>query len=620
MNGDVIKEFLVSLGFQIEGEGQFADAIGKATILAVGLGTAAVAAAGGIFKMVTAIADDVDALGDLSNRIGVSIEDIEEIGYVAQLSGSSFESAQSSLESFSKTAGDAANGMGRGKKVFDQLGVSVTNSSGKLKNAVVLMQEVGDKIKDMERGKQVAILERLGIDKTMLDALTTDVSELRNEFKALYSATGYDANAAAEKAGALNDSLDKLRYTLTVVGRALAVQFMDRFTESVDSLRKLIMDNLPKIMRVITPVIKIILGIADAFIAIVYRIAQGAGVIIGWVADIIDSLNGWVVAIGAVVVAWKYLNLAFLATPVGMILALAAAIGLLIDDFMTWQEGGESLIPWGKWQNEIELVIDILGALKDIAGQTFQFVFAMIDALISLFTGDLEGAVRKVGMMFETLEDIIRSVFGDTAADVFHGFISIMGTVLSTVLSVFSKVATAVGGAISFIRGIIERNIVTIITVFEAIAPVVQAVFDIIRAIVVGTFEAFAPVVNAVFNGIKETIRGLSSVVQSVFGGIATIVDGVVSKITTMIGWIGKAADAAKSVGSLFEDNSVNQNPALGASPMMAGRFGSNVTINQDTTVQVQGSADPAATGRNVAGQQQAVNGDMVRNLKGAVR
>lgn len=69
------------------------------------------------------------------------------------------------------------------------------------------------------------------------------------------------------------------------------------------------------------------------------------------------------------------LNSAFLMSPIGFITALVLALALLYDDYMTWKEGGKSLIDWSKWEPGIkkakEAIIwlrDKLLAIKDAVG------------------------------------------------------------------------------------------------------------------------------------------------------------------------------------------------------------------------------------------------------------
>ncbi|MHC3068684.1 hypothetical protein FIB12_25115, partial [Klebsiella pneumoniae] len=85
MNGEVIKEFLVGLGFQIDEAGlsKFSSGITNATIAVGAIGTAAVAAAGAITAFVAGVADKFDALGDLADRVNTTVESVMRLGYVA---------------------------------------------------------------------------------------------------------------------------------------------------------------------------------------------------------------------------------------------------------------------------------------------------------------------------------------------------------------------------------------------------------------------------------------------------------------------------------------------------------------------------------------------------------
>jgi len=73
------------------------------------------------------------------------------------------------------------------------------------------------------------------------------------------------------------------------------------------------------------------------------------------------------------------------------LLSLGAAIALLIDDFLTWQEGGESMIDWGKnfggiikWI--IDLVKTMVGALSS-AGSAVSGFFGSVGKMLGFGGG-----------------------------------------------------------------------------------------------------------------------------------------------------------------------------------------------------------------------------------------
>jgi len=499
MNDDVIKEFLVGLGFKIDEEGlnKFNAGIGKATAIAAGIGAAAVTAAAGITKFVSGIADKFDAVGDLADQTNTTADSILRLGYIAELTGSSVQAAESSLFGLNKTAGEAALGIGRGAKIFEDLGLQAKDSNGVLKQTDVLMSEIGDRIKDMARGEQLAVLSKLGIDPTMINALTTDVSGLAAEFDELYRNAGIDANEAAENSNEFNDSMARMKFTMDAIKNAVGLKFMNQLRMGIDALRKFLVENMPKIINAVSPVIDIVLRIAEAFILIAGRIGQVIGVIIGWLVRINDATNGWAGYILAAAAAWKYLNLTFLATPLGMILALAAAIALLVDDFLVWKEGGDSFIDWERWLPGIEAATSAVMAFKDLLSGFFTLIFSSIDVLVSLLTGDFAGAWRAVGAYVEAFIGILKSAWG-------------------------------------IIKGVGEA---------------------------IGNFAGAG--------------------VQTLFGSSST--------------------------------------PALVPSPQaQASVQGTNQSVSQKTEIIVDGSSNPEATARAVAGQQNRVNADMARNMRGA--
>jgi phage-related protein len=502
MNGEVIKEFLVGLGFKIDEAGlsKFSSGITNATIAVGAIGTAAVAAAGAITAFVSGVADKFDAVGDLADRVNTTVESVMRLGYVATLTGSSVEAANSSIENLSRIAGEAALGLGRGAKVFQDLGLSAKDSNGNLKDTSVLMAEIGDKIKDMGRGEQLAVLSKLGIDPTMINALTTDVSGLAAEFDQLYKNAGIDANKAAEQSGEFNDSMDRLKMTFDAIKSAVGLKFMGQVKNGIDTLRKFLVENMPKIINAVTPVINVVLRIAEAFIKIVGRVGSAIGAIIGFLVKVNDATDGWAGYILAAAAAWKFLNLSFLATPIGMILSLAAAIALLVDDFLTWKEGGDSLIDWSAWEPAITSAMAAIGALRDLLASAFTVMFAAVDALIKLLMGDFSGAWNAVG----------------------------------------------------------------------------------------------------------ELVNGVIGIFTSAWDAIKKLGEGIGNFVGAVAGFFG-GGSAPK--------------PALTPSPQAAAAVtGGNQSISQQTQIVVQGSSNPDATARAVAGQQNRVNADMARNMKGAAR
>jgi hypothetical protein len=133
---------------------------------------------------------------------------------------------------------------------------------------------------------------------------------------------------------------------------------------SLDSLRRRILDNFPKIEETLTKVIKGVIWLANAFTRMAWRVIQALALSLTG-----GSAGRWqqkfLMTIGALLIAWRLLNSAFLKSPIGLITTLILAIGLLYDDYQTWKEGGKSLIDWSKWKPEIEQAKKAFKWLRD---------------------------------------------------------------------------------------------------------------------------------------------------------------------------------------------------------------------------------------------------------------
>src|SRR5690606_4006236 len=72
------------------------------------------------------------------------------------------------------------------------------------------------------------------------------------------------------------------------------------------------------------------------------------------------------------------------------VMAAIAGLLLLIDDFMTYMDGGDSLFGeyWGSMLGWIEENKDALNALKDIFMNVMNFIAGVVAMVVGIFTGD----------------------------------------------------------------------------------------------------------------------------------------------------------------------------------------------------------------------------------------
>ncbi|HHA1185373.1 TPA: transglycosylase SLT domain-containing protein [Enterobacter roggenkampii] len=362
-NADTIKDFLVSLGFDIDqaGANKFEAVLKGVTANVLKVGAVVEGAALSIVGFTTQIANGLDKIYWASQRTGASVQGIKALGYAASQTGASAESAMSSLEGL---AGFMRSNPGA-ESFLNRLGVQTRDASGKMRDTAAIFTGVGQKLNNMPyyRAKQYA--QMLGIDENTLMAMRRGMNGFTADYQSMLQKTGFNADKAAVQSNKFMTSMRGLTSLFGIMRDKIGSNLAGGLAGSLDSLRRRILDNFPKIEETLTKVIKGVIWLANAFTRMAWRVIQAAGSVIEWWKKLDDGSKKFLMTIGAILIAWRLLNAAFLKSPIGLITTLILAIGLLYDDYQTWKEGGKSLIDWSKWQPEIEQAKKVFKWLRD---------------------------------------------------------------------------------------------------------------------------------------------------------------------------------------------------------------------------------------------------------------
>lgn len=362
-NADTIKDFLVSLGFDIDqaGASKFETVLKGVTANVMKVGAVVEGAALSIVGFTTQIANGLDKIYWASQRTGASVQGIKALGYAASQTGASAESAMSSLEGL---AGFMRSNPGA-EGFLNRLGVQTRDASGKMRDTASIFTGVGQKLNNMPyyRAKQYA--QMLGIDENTLMAMRRGMNGFTADYQSMLQKTGFNADKAAVQSNKFMTSMRGLTSLFGIMRDQIGSNLAGGLAGSLDSLRRRILDNFPKIEETLTKVIKGVIWLANAFTRMAWRVIQAAGSVIDWWKKLDDGSKKFLMTIGAILIAWRLLNAAFLKSPIGLITTLILAIGLLYDDYQTWREGGNSLIDWEKWQPAIDKAKDAMVWLRD---------------------------------------------------------------------------------------------------------------------------------------------------------------------------------------------------------------------------------------------------------------
>lgn len=373
MNSEIMKSFLISLGFDIDGAGaaKFDATVAGVTRSVIKLGTVVEGAALSVVAFTTKIASGLDELYWASQRTGATVAGLQSIGYAASQTGSSAAAARGSLESLARfmRTNPGAEGF------LQRLGVQTRDASGQMRSMEAIFTGVGQRLSSMPYYRANQYAQMLGIDENTLMAMRRGLGDFNAQYSQMAKAIGFNADAAAKSSNRFMTSIREFGLMAGLARDKIGSSLTDGLAGSIDRLRKQILDNFPTIKRGVMAVIKGILWMSDVVGKVVYRLIQAAGDISDWWSHLDSDSKKLLETLGAIVVAWRLLNSAMWASPVTWVLGLAAALLLLYDDYKTWKEGGKSLIDWSKWEgpinnakDAIKWIRDKLLGLKDAAG------------------------------------------------------------------------------------------------------------------------------------------------------------------------------------------------------------------------------------------------------------
>lgn len=321
-------------------------------------------AAGSVAVAIQRTADKFNDLGDVVSRVGnATVKELDRLGYVAELTGSDANTATASFENLSRTIGEAAQGIGRGAQVFEKLGLSAKDTQGNVKTTTQVLDEIKVKIKDLSKAEQSAYIQRLGLDRSMIGMLTSDTTEIIDQYNKRTEALGINVDEAAELGAKYNDAIKVTERGFDDIITAFVLRVLPSITTAIERVSKLIDENAGLIKSYIDP--------------IAAAVSIGANLVTGFITGLgkmFQVLGKWPIYIGLVTAAWKVLNMVFKASPIGRIITavmtLITVLGLLYDDFKGWQEGMDSLFDWSFlsaewWKSKADTISNELSLLGE---------------------------------------------------------------------------------------------------------------------------------------------------------------------------------------------------------------------------------------------------------------
>lgn len=652
MSGSVetIKDFLLSLGFAVDESGykKFGSVLTDVTRNALKLGATVEGAALAVVGFSAHIASGLDKVYWAAERTGASAQAIKSLGYAMSQAGGSAAGAQAALDSMARFLRNQPGAEGW----LNHLGVSTRDAQGHLHKTETLLTGVSQRLSQMPFYRANQYAQMLGIDENTLLALRRGIGHYAAEYQMAAQKIGFNAEEAAKQSNVFMTALHSFGMIAGQVKDKIGANLAGGLAGELDTLKKRLLDNFPKIEKTLTTTLKGILALAGALTRLLYRGMQGVGQIIDWWEHLDSSNKKLIAGFGALLVAWRVLNSAFLLSPIGIILSLTAAIGLLYDDYMTWKEGGKSLIDWKQWQPDIEKakaaiknLVDWLKQGKDAVGG-WQNVFKALAIYIGgRWVMIMLSAIKRVSRGFAPLLAAIAAVDAFNKVSELQNEAKKRGMTEAEVLLDRMREKDKEGE--TFTRWLFswlpekhprapklprkgEQVLNNLQPVFEKLEALHQLPMGLLRSVAKvessGNPFAISPKgAKGLFQFMPDTAKEMglkgtdaynpvksAEAAAKYLGWLLKLNEGNLEKTLASYNWgIGNV----KRHGMLLMPSQTRD-----YIPRVMGNMPTAGGIHQETNIHINGATDPIATGMDIAGRQTGVNATLVQQVNARVR
>lgn len=296
------------------------------------------------------------ALDRFAQNLNQGVNSISAWSNAAEQAGGSAEGLQGTMDMLSKSQTELQlTGQSGLIPYFSALGMSLADTQGKARPVNDLLLDLSDRFSKMDRTTANNMGRMMGIDQGTMQLLLKGRSEVQLMI-ARQKEYGAVTKQQAEEASRLRNAMVASRQSFEAFGRELlsaATPALEKMFAVFADFGAWVRENKEFVQTFLTVIAVGLAGIAAATIPI----------------------NLTVVAV----------------------LALAAAVAALWQDYQTWKRGGDSFIDWSKWEPGFKAAGAGIKWLKDLLGDMVYRAIAAADVLSAVFNRDWERAKFAAG-------------------------------------------------------------------------------------------------------------------------------------------------------------------------------------------------------------------------------
>lgn len=529
-----LSELVVKIGANISGLtkgvdetetklGKFAKGAKATSAVVSGLGVAAFGAA-------KKTADYAQNVSDSAVKTGMSTTAYQEMSHAFDRLGVDQKNADRGMERLNQRMGHAANGNDKYAEAFDDLGVSIQDSNGDLRDADAVMMDTIESLAGIEDPALQASMasEVLGtqLGRKMMPALqdgSAGIEELREEAHELGLVMDGESIEAGQKFG---EEMDRFQGAVKGAGLALGTALLPVFSDQV----------LPMITDVAVPAF-ITLGekigdLAEWFgnlspevqktIGVILAIAVALGPVLAVAARMVTIFQTLAPLFRVLALAKMLFSAALWASPItwivlGILLLIAAIVALVYY----WDEVAEACGAAWDW------IVEKLGEAWEWIKQLFSDLGSwLVETAVSIWEGIVDGFWTGVDWIVEAVQSGL-----DWLLDLFLSWHP-----LGIIISHWDSIVDAFDDGVEWAKDLVSDGVESVLDFLRGLAA--------IPGMVGGFFSSMASAAADRISGFLSTVAGIPGRVTSAIGNLGSlllgagrdIIQGLIDGVQNMVG------------------------------------------------------------------------------------
>ncbi|WP_375660291.1 phage tail tape measure protein, partial [Bartonella sp. CL74QHWL] len=416
-------------------------------------------AGGGLVASVAALTMKTMHLGDslyhASHHLNMSVASLQLWGDAADNSGTSAELFQQSLAVLNRRSAQAYAGQKRGMMGFEALGISVKNTSGKLKSTSVLLEEITDKMSKMKSQAQrqhIAALLFGGDGKEMATMLAQGMAPIKELFAKARKGKWLIGADVARYAADLSDKLGAFKKKIGGIASFIGARFMPVINDMIDGFSKLIDENRDLIQTTVASWAKTLKKVLNDLLNPTSDLRKG-------ISDLTERIKGWfqwlepligeitlfkvglvalgsfifgplIAALAAAGAAFVSLGYTIMTTPIGWLMGGIAALFVLYqywDKLNGWVAA--SLAAVGA-----VLIASLIPAITAVSSAFISLGIAIMTTPIGWIIGGIAALVAAGYLLYKHWDTVISFI-----SKLWDSFYSLCSNVFNNLLTFFKN-------------------------------------------------------------------------------------------------------------------------------------------------------------------------------------